>query len=128
MKKTLVLLSALAIVAGGAFAAETYTGSLVDKYTSGVVQKEANLRKNIADKQKAQENKAVQLDKKIQAKQNEVNKKVQAKQDEINKKVQEKQKAQEAKNNKKRCACSNSHTAKTKFWLTGKKKKLNLFK
>ena len=97
MKKTLVLLSALAIVAGGAFAAETYTGSLVDKYTSGVVQKEANLRKNIADKQKAQENKAVQLDKKIQAKQNEVNKKVQAKQDEINKKVQEKQKAQEAK-------------------------------
>ena len=60
MKKTLVLLSALALVAGGAFAADTYTGSFVDKYTSGVVQKEANLRKNIADKQKAQENKAVQ--------------------------------------------------------------------
>ena len=80
MKKTLVLLSTLALVAGCAFAADTYTGSLVDKYTSGVVQKEANIRKTVSDKQKAQEAKVNQLDKKLQAKQDELNKKAQAKQ------------------------------------------------
>ena len=93
----MVLLSALALVTGCAFAAETYTGTLVDKYTSGAVQKEANLRKKVADQQKAQENKAVQLDKKIQAKQDKVNKKIEKKQEEINKKAKERQAAREAK-------------------------------
>lgn len=99
MRKTLVLLVTFALVGGVVFAADTYTGSFIEKHTSGVVQKEANLRKKVADSQKAQEEKATKMDKKIKAKQAELDKKAKKKQAEQEaKKKAIYNKAQEKKN------------------------------
>ena len=90
MKKSLMVIAILALVSAGvSFAAETYTGSLVDKYTSGIVKKEQQIRDDVAAKQKADEAKRVEIQKKIEA-----DKKArEAKQAETNKKIQEKKDA-----------------------------------
>ncbi len=94
MKKIMASLAMLAFVSVGAsFAAETYTGSLVDKYTSGIVKKEQQLRKDAEARQKAQEAKKIELQKQIEA-----DKKArEAKQAEFQKKIEADKKAREAK-------------------------------
>lgn len=107
MKKLFVLFALLAFSAGVSFAADTYTGSMVEKYTSGIAKKEQQLRDNAAARQKANDAKKAEFQKKIEAdkaareaKQAEFNKKLEAdkaareaKQAETNKKIQEKKDA-----------------------------------
>lgn len=88
MKKLFVLFALLAFGAGVSFAADTYTGSVVDKYTSGIVKKEQQLRDNAAARQQANEAKKAEFQKKLEAdkaareaKQAETNKKIQEKKD-----------------------------------------------
>lgn len=91
MKKLFVLFALLAFSVGVSFAADTYTGSLVEKYTSGITQKEQQLRDNAAAKQQANEAKKAEFQKKIEAKQAEnaakqaeTQQKIQTKKDALN--------------------------------------------
>lgn len=88
MKKLFVLFALLAFTSGVSFAADTYTGSMVEKYTSGIVKKEQQLREDAAAKQQAREEKKAEFQKKMEAdraareaKQAETNKKIQEKKD-----------------------------------------------
>ncbi len=94
MKKLFAMIAMLAFVSAGAsFAAETYTGSLINKYTSGITQKEQQLRNDAAARQKANDAKKAEIQKKIEA-----DKKArEAKQAEIQKKIEADKKAREAK-------------------------------
>lgn len=107
MKKLFVLFALLAFTSGVSFAADTYTGRMVDKYTSGIANKEQKLRDDVAARQKANDAKAAEIQKKIDAdkaarnaKQAEFQKKLEAdkaareaKQKENQKKIQEKKDA-----------------------------------
>ncbi len=93
MKKLFVLATLLAFTAGVSFAAETYTGSIIDKYTSGIVKKEQQYRNEAAAKQKEQEAKKAELQKKLEADR----KAREAKQAEFQKKLDADRKAREAR-------------------------------
>lgn len=94
MKKVFAIVAMLAFVSvGSSYAAETFTGSLINKYTADVVKKEEQLRSDAAAKQKANEAKKAEFQKKIEA-----DKKArEAKQAEIQKKIEADKKAREAK-------------------------------
>lgn len=67
MKKLFVLFALLAFSAGVSFAADTYTGSVIDKYTSGIVKKEQQMRDDAAARQKANDAKKAEFQKRIEA-------------------------------------------------------------
>lgn len=86
----MTILALLAFTTGASYAAqESYTGSLINKYTSGITQKEQQLRDEAAAKQKANDAKKAEIQKKIEADK----KALEAKQAETQKKVQEKKDA-----------------------------------
>ena len=102
MKKIVTLLALLTLTAGISFAADnsTYTGSMVNKYTSNIVNKEAQIRKNIADKQAESKKQAEARKQAQEAKKAEINKKIQsykdsqtAKQNEVKDKIKTKKEA-----------------------------------
>ena len=69
MKKLMAIVALLAFTTGASYAAqESYTGSLINKYTSGITQKEQQLRNDAAAKQKANDAKKAETNKKIQQK------------------------------------------------------------
>ena len=94
MKKLMAIVALLAFTTGASYAAqESYTGSLINKYTSGITQKEQQLREDAAARQKANEAKKAEIQKKIEA-----DKKAQeAKKAEFQKKLEADKKAREAK-------------------------------
>lgn len=94
MKKLFTLVALLALTtAGASYAAGTYTESVVNKYTSGIAQKEQQMRKESEARQQAREAQKAEFQKKVEA-----DKKArEAKQAEFNKKIQDKQAANEAK-------------------------------
>ena len=94
MKKLMAIVALLAFTTGASYAAqESYTDSLINKYTSGITQKEQQLRNEAAAKQKANDAKKAEIQKKIEA-----DKKAQeAKKAEIQKQIEANKKAQEAK-------------------------------
>lgn len=101
MKKLFTLFALLVFAASASFAAETTTsGSLINKYTSGITSKEAQIRKDIADRQNAANKQAEANRAAREAKKQEINNKIQAHKDaqnakkqEVNKKVQAKKDA-----------------------------------
>lgn len=85
MKKLVALFALLALTAGASFAAGTYTESVVNKYTSGIAQKEQQMRNDAAARQQANDAKKAEIQKKIEddkkareAKQAEFQKKLEA--------------------------------------------------
>ena len=90
MKKLMAIVALLAFTTGASYAAqESYTGSLINKYTSGITQKEQQLREDAAARQKANEAKKAEFQKKLEA-----DKKArEAKQAETQKRIQEKKEA-----------------------------------
>ena len=69
MKKLMAIVALLAFTTSTSYAAqESYTGSLINKYTSGITQKEQQLRNDAAAKQKANDAKKAETNKKIQQK------------------------------------------------------------
>lgn len=108
MKKLFATVALLAFTTVGAsYAAGTYTESVVNKYTSGIAQKEQQMRNDAAARQKANDAKKAEFQKKVEAdkaareaKQAEFQKKVEAdkkareaRQQEQQKKIQEKKDA-----------------------------------
>lgn len=86
MKKLFALVALLALTTGVSYAADTYTGSMVEKYTSGIVKKEQQMREEAAarqaerDAQKAEFQKKIEADKAArEARQQEQQKKIQEK-------------------------------------------------
>lgn len=94
MKKLFALVALLALTtAGASYAAGTYTESVVNKYTSGIAQKEQQMRNDAAARQQANDAKKAELQKKIEA-----DKKArEAKQAEFQKKMEADKKAHEAR-------------------------------
>ena len=94
MKKLFALMALLALTtAGASYAAGTYTESVVNKYTSGIVQKEQQMRKESEARQQAREAQKAEFQKKIEAdKRNR-----EEKQDEYQKKIEADKKAREAR-------------------------------
>lgn len=93
MKKLFALVSLLAVSAGVTFATDTFTGSMVEKYTSGIVQKEQQLRDDAAARQAEREAQKAEFQKKMEAQQAER----EAKRAEIRKKIDADRAAREAR-------------------------------
>ena len=93
MKKLFALVALLAISAGVTFAADTFTGSMVEKYTSGIVQKEQQMRDDAAARQAEREAQKAEFQKKMEAQQAER----EAKRAEIQKKIDADRAAREAR-------------------------------